>query len=110
MMRSGATAMTEKPLLDRPRHWSAGWRMAIFFLSASSIWCLLAEFYGLCSMRTFTLWILIPATVVLMAMALIDRARGGRPLLRACVMGAVGGMLGAIAYGLFRLPFVVASV
>src|SRR5438552_1784275 len=54
--------------------WTPAGRFIVFFLSATSIWCLLAEFYGLCSMQTFTLWILIPATFLLIAMALLDRA------------------------------------
>jgi hypothetical protein len=82
----------------------------VFFLSASSIWCLLAEFYGLCSMRAFTLWILIPATLVLVGMALFDRARGDKQLWGAVVVGSVGGLLAAIAYDIFRIPFVLASI
>jgi hypothetical protein len=47
-------------LADCPASWSR-WtvpgRLIVFTLAATSIWCLLAEFYGLCSMRTFTLFI-----------------------------------------------------
>src|SRR4051794_18166284 len=103
---SSPSASTLPPVLQ----WTPPGRAVVFFLSASSIWCLLAEFYGLCSMRTFTLWILIPATLLLIAMAIIDRARGDRRLWRAVVMGAVGGLLAAFAYDLFRLPFVIASI
>ena len=39
--------------------WTPSGRTIIFALSASSIWCLLAELYGLCSMRAFTLAILL---------------------------------------------------
>ena len=88
--------------------WTPQGRFLVFFLSATSIWCLLAEFYGLCSMRSFTLWILIPATVLLIAMALLDLSRGDRRLWRAVAIGAAGGVLAAVAYDIFRLPFVIA--
>jgi uncharacterized MnhB-related membrane protein len=89
--------------------WTAPGRAVVFVLSAASIWCLLAEFYGICSMRTFTLWILIPATVLLVAIAILDLLKGDRRLWRAVVIGAVGGLLAAFAYDIFRIPFVVAA-
>ena len=49
----------------RPTHWTPTWRTIIFVLAATSIWCLLAEMYHLCSMQFFTLWILITETTVL---------------------------------------------
>jgi hypothetical protein len=89
--------------------WSIPWRATIFVLAATSIWCLLAEFYGLCSMRTFTFWILIPATVLMFAMAFVDRAIGDRRLWRAVLVGSVAGLCAAVAYDVFRIPFVVAA-
>jgi hypothetical protein len=90
--------------------WMPAGRGVVFFLSATSIWCLLAEFYGLCSMRTFTVWILIPATLLLIAMAILDLSKGDRRLWRAVLIGSIGGLLAAFAYDLFRLPFVIAAV
>src|SRR5437868_15284940 len=90
--------------------WTPAVRTLVFFLSAMSIWCLLAEFYGLCSMRTFTLYALIPATAALVVIALLDLARGDRRLWRAVLIGAVGGLIAAVAYDVFRLPFVIASI
>jgi hypothetical protein len=81
-----------------------------FFLAATSIWCLLAEFYGLCSMRTFTLAILLPASALLALITMIDYLTGDRRLFRALMIGAVGGLLAAVAYDLFRLPWVLGSV
>ena len=100
--------MTEPSTIEtsRPRHWSGGWRTLIFFLAATSIWCLLAEMYGLCSMRTFTIWILIPATVILYALGIWDRGRGDGTLWRGVVIGSIAGLLAAVAYDIFRLPFV----
>jgi hypothetical protein len=86
--------------------WTGPGRTVVFILSATSIWCLLAEFYGLCSMQTFALWILIPATLALVVLAAHDRTRGDRRLWRGVMIGAVGGLLAAIAYDIFRLPFV----
>jgi hypothetical protein len=78
----------------------------IFLLAASSIWCMLAEMYRLCSMQFFTLWILIPATVVLYALAGWDRMRGDGTLWRGVMIGSLAGLLAAVAYDVFRLPFV----
>lgn len=90
--------------------WTLPGRMIVLFLSATSIWCLLAEFYHLCDMRTFTLYILIPATILLIAMAILDRMRGDRRLWQAMIIGAIGGFLAACAYDIFRIPFVVAAI
>jgi hypothetical protein len=90
--------------------WSPAGRALVFFLAATSIWCLLAEFYGLCSMRLFTFAILLPATAALVAVAILDRIRGRRELWRAVLIGAVAGFVAACAYDLFRVPFVVAAV
>jgi hypothetical protein len=82
-------------------------RAVIFALSAMSIWCLLSEFYGLCSMRTFTFFILIPAMLALIAMAILDRTRGDRRLYKAVLIGAIAGFVAACAYDIFRIPWVV---
>src|SRR4051812_1886240 len=87
--------------------WTPVGRALVFFLAATSIWCLLAEFYGLCSMRTFTFAILIPATALLIVLAAMDYFKGDRRLVRAVLIGATGGLLAAIAYDLFRLPWVL---
>jgi hypothetical protein len=92
--------------LPGPLQWTASGRTIVFVLAATSIWCLLAEMYGLCDMRTFTFAILIPATIALYGMAVLDRARGDRRLWRAVVIGSLAGLVAAVAYDLFRLPFV----
>lgn len=60
-------------------------------------------------MRTFTLWILIPSTFLLIAMAVNDRIRGDRQLWRAVCIGAIGGLLAAVSYDVFRLPWVIGA-
>src|SRR5262249_31175798 len=57
-------------------------------------------------MRTFFYFILLPATAVLYGIALLDRNRGDRRLWRAVVLGSLAGLVGAVAYDIFRLPFV----
>lgn len=91
------------PVLFR---WTWQGRLLVFTLAATSIWCLLAEFYGLCSMRTFTFAILHPATAALLVLALLDLIKGDGQLGRAVVVGAVAGFVAACAYDTFRLPFV----
>ena len=86
--------------------WTLPGRALVFVLAATSIWCLLAEMYHLCDMRTFTFFILIPATVALYAIALLDRKRGDGRMWRAVVIGTLAGSAGAVAYDIFRLPFV----
>jgi hypothetical protein len=90
--------------------WTIPGRFIVFVLAASSIWCLLSEFYGLCNMRTFTFAILIPATVALIIIALLDRARGDRRLWRAVLIGAIGGFVAACAYDIFRFPWVIGAI
>ncbi len=98
------------PSSDRTENsfWTPAWRSMVFVLAAASIWCLLAEFYHLCSMRTFTICALMPATALLAGLALWDRLRGDRQLWRAVLVGAAAGLLAALAYDVFRLPFVYA--
>lgn len=88
--------------------WSVPGRLLIFTLSSTSIWCLLAEFYGLCSMQMFTLAILVPATVVILVLAIRDRTHGDGHLWQAVVIGGLAGFAAACAYDVFRLPFVFA--
>lgn len=88
--------------------WNLAGRAVVFTLAATSIACLLADFYQLCPMRAFAIWILTPATLLLFALAALDRARGDRRLYRAVLIGGVAGLLAAVAYDIFRLPFVFA--
>jgi hypothetical protein len=81
----------------------------VFALAATSIWCLLAEFYGLCSMRAFTFWISLPAMVGLGMLVVLDRVLGDGRLSREVAVGAVAGLVAAVAYDIFRLPFVFAN-
>src|SRR5436309_2160167 len=94
------------PIATRTAHWTAGGRWLVFFLAASSIACLLFDFYRLCPMRLFTIFIFLPSLAALFAFALFDRQRGDGQLWRAILIGITGGLLAAIAYDVFRLPFV----
>jgi hypothetical protein len=94
---------------DKRDFWSIPWRLVVFLLAATSIWSLLIEFFGWCSMRAFTLFISLPSLVALYCLALADRASGSRRLWRAVLLGTVAGLLAAVAYDLFRLPFVFAD-
>src|SRR5207245_2067013 len=89
--------------------WTPAVRAIMFFLAATSIWCLLAEFYGLCSMRPFTFATLLPSTALLVALTILDRLQGDRRLWHAVLIGAFAGLVAAIAYDVFRLPFVYAN-
>jgi hypothetical protein len=95
--------------VSRTNYWNTQGRWIVFGLSASSIACLLADFYGLCPMRIFTLFIFLPALLALFAFAAMDRWRGGGQLWRAVWVGLIAGLLAAVAYDVFRLPFVFAK-
>ena len=90
-------------------HWTALGRWLVFLLAASSIACLLFDFYRLCPMRLFTAFIFLPALAALFAFAIFDRQRGDGQLWRAVMIGIAGGVLAAAAYDIFRLPFVFAK-
>jgi hypothetical protein len=89
--------------------WSPGYRLAVFLLAATSIWSLLIEFTGWCSMRTFTLLVAMPALAGLFGLASADRLMGTQRLWRALLAGGLAGLIAAVAYDLFRLPFVYAN-
>lgn len=89
--------------------WSIPWRGVVAILAASSIWCLLAEFYGLCSMRTFSLCVTLPATLLVGLLAVWDCLQGDGRLWRAVLIGTISGLAAAVAYDIFRLPFVLSK-
>ncbi|HZM05667.1 MAG TPA: hypothetical protein VFC44_21915 [Candidatus Saccharimonadales bacterium] len=99
---------TNQSAHQRNAHWGATGRWIVFVLSASSIACLLADFYQLCPMRIFTPFIFVPSMVVLFLFAALDRGKGDGRLWRAVWIGLAGGLLAAVAYDVFRLPFVFA--
>lgn len=89
--------------------WSACSRLVVFALAATSIACLLADFYKLCPMSFFTPFIFLPAFVALCVFAVFDRVRGAGHVWRAVWIGLLAGLLAAVAYDVFRLPFVFAK-
>src|SRR5438552_4663320 len=100
--------MTTRELHLERDWWTPANRLVVFVLSSMSIWCLLADFYGLCSMRTFTLLVFLPTTTLLIVLAATDAAIGNQRLLRNILIGAAAGLVAAFAYDLFRLPLVFA--
>jgi hypothetical protein len=101
-----ADSLVSTPRLPSVLQWTASGRAVVFVLSATSIWCLLAEMYHLVSMQAFFYTILPPATVLLYGIAILDKLRGDGRRWRAVVIGTLGGLVGAVAYDIFRLPFV----
>lgn len=60
-------------------------------------------------MSFFTPFIFLPAFIVLCVLAVMDRLRGDGHVWRAVWIGMIGGLLAAVAYDIFRLPFVFAK-
>jgi hypothetical protein len=88
--------------------WAPGGRWLVFLLSSSSIACLLFDFYRICPMQLFTLAVFLPAMAALVVLGVFDWRRGDKQLGRAVFIGAVAGLLAAVAYDIFRVPFVFA--
>ena len=84
-------------------------RAIVFALAFLSFACLLGQFFGLWTMHAFGCWVLPPATALLALIAY--RARRQPPGISNphtwIVRGAVGGVVAAVAYDLYRLPFVL---
>jgi hypothetical protein len=80
----------------------------VFLLASTSIGSLLSEFYGICPMRISALAIFLPSWLGLAGLALWDRWRGQGRLWTALLVGLAAGLVAAVAYDLFRLPFVFA--
>ena len=59
-------------------------------------------------MNVFTVFIFLPSLLLLCGMALKDRLNGDGHVWRAVWIGMVAGLIAAVAYDVFRLPFVFA--
>ena len=89
--------------------WSGIVRLLAFLLSATSIGALLGEFYFAGTMRSTTLYTLLPASVLLLSLATADAVRGSGKHFRFIMIGLLSGFIAAVAYDIFRLPFVFAK-
>lgn len=76
----------------------------MWLLASLSFAALLWEFYGLGKMRTFALVTFPPALI-----ALVFLAHSSTRLRQIIVEGAIGGVVAAIVYDIFRVPFVLAG-
>lgn len=86
-------------------------RAVVFMLAFLSFACLLGTFYDLWSMHVFACWVLPPATALLVIIALATRRRPGsmQSPYTWIVEGTLGGIVAAMAYDLYRLPYVLAG-
>ena len=91
---------------SKPSYWTPFGRWIVFLLAATSIACLLLDFYKLCPMRLFTIAVFMPALIALGGLAHFDRKRGNGELWQGIMLGLSGGFIAAVAYDVFRLPFV----
>jgi len=86
-------------------------RPVVFTLAFLSFACLLGQFFGLWTMRFFGCWVLPPATALLVCIAgrHRDRVANLNSPHTWIVHGAVAGVVAAVAYDLYRLPFVLSG-
>ena len=82
-------------------------RFVVFALASSSFACLLGHFYGWWTMRAFGFCVLPPCFLLLAFIAMRSNSAAAFNARRWIVEGALGGLVAAIAYDLFRLPFVL---
>jgi hypothetical protein len=84
-------------------------RAVVFVLAFLSFACLLGQFYSLWTMRFFGCWILPPATALLGFIAYRNRCLppGLSSAHTLIVHGALAGIVAALAYDLYRVPFVL---
>jgi hypothetical protein len=94
---------------ENKEQWTIRSRALVFLLAASSIACLLADFYRLCPMSFFASYIFVPMFAVLCGLAVADRVRGTGHVWRAVWIGMLAGLIAALGYDVFRLPFVFAK-
>jgi len=85
-------------------------RTLIFTLASMSFACLLGQMYALWTMKWFACWLVIPATVVLIVIAIVDPYSGPDTPRNWILHGAIAGVIAAIAYDLYRLPFVLYGI
>lgn len=84
------------------------YRPVVFLLAATSFVCLLGQFYGFWSMQLFACAVFPPAIALLVWIAYSTRkTRGGAHTW--IVEGAIAGIVAAIAYDIFRVPFVLSG-
>lgn len=86
-------------------------RPVVFTLALMSFACLLGQFFGLWTMHAFGCWVLPPATVLLAFIAWRNRKQtaGMNNPHTWVVQGTIAGVLAAVAYDLYRLPFVLSG-
>jgi hypothetical protein len=86
-------------------------RAGVFGLAFLSFACLFGQFFGFWTMRFFGCWVLPPGTVLLVFIA--HRHRDCTTGLSSphtwILQGAIAGVLAAVAYDLYRLPFVLSG-
>lgn len=83
----------------------------MFLLAWLSFGCLLGQFYGLWTMHFFGCRVLPPATALLAIAAYLHRGQphGLGSAYMWIVQGAIAGIVAAVAYDLYRLPFVLSG-
>jgi hypothetical protein len=81
-------------------------RLICFFLCVPSGFALMVKVYGLMEMRPFVLAVCLPCIALLLILVWATRARF--PLIGSdLAIGAVAGLVGAVAYDLVRIPAVL---
>ncbi len=95
--------------LTRTLRWDFRLRALIFALASTSLACLLAEMYGIGDMRTLCLALVVPSTTLLLTLALYAWRASDPEISKIIAVAAIAGIVSALAYDCFRLPFVFAD-
>lgn len=85
-------------------------RAVLFACAATSIGALLAKVWGVGSMQGFALQITLPATLLMVVLGTWCWWGGQRRIAEDLLLGALGGLIGTLAYDVARLPFHLAGL
>lgn len=83
-------------------------RLLLFLAAGSSGAALLSHVYGIVPMRETVPFVVLPATALLIVGWMVTR-RGLPDIADALSVGAIGGLLGTVAYDIVRVPFMLAG-
>jgi hypothetical protein len=92
--------------IDRRTLWTPLGRFVAFGLAVTSIVCLFGEFFSAGSMRAWVCQLLLPASLLLAAIGYYDWRRNNGAFARMILLGVLTGLVAAVAYDVFRVPFV----
>lgn len=101
-----SAAVAANPTARSIRPIAIGWRALLVALGFSSVASLLGWVYGLASFATLFRWVTLPGALILVLLAVRSAQGGAGGIGPVLTVGAFSGLVGTLAYDLFRVPFI----